>query len=321
MKTLNIKDRLYGECLIDNPVLIEIINSQALNRLKKINQLGVPDKYYHKKGFPRYEHTVGVMLLLRLLGADEKNQLAGLLHDAPHMAFSHVYDFLDPNTIAKENYHDQHAIKILSQSDVPSILLKHGYDLEDVLNHDQFPLLKSENNNLSADRIDYSLREMASEKVPKFLEDLSIHDNQITFTDQKTARKFSEEVLNIQKTHWGASEGTNRYYYFAKALKIAIKLGYITNQDFLNDDNHVTKKLENINNSEIRSILRALTKLDFSNLPETDLILPKKFRHVDPHVLINNEIFKLSDIDHEFKEILDIAKHINSRGIKILKID
>ena len=321
MNNFILNDSLYGKHQIDNPILIELLNSNALKRLKKINQLGVPDRYYHKKGFPRYEHSVGVMLLLQILGADEENQIAGLLHDAPHMAFSHVYDYLDPNTIAKENYHDQHAVKILGQSDVPEILSKYGYDFKDILNHDQFPLLKSKNNNLSADRIDYSFREMPANKVPKFLEDLSILNNQIIFTNQETARKFAEEVLNIQKTHWGASEGTNRYYYFAKALKTAIKLGHITDQDFLQDDDHVTNKLENINNPEIQSILTALKKLDFNNLPETDLILPKKFRHVDPHVLKNNRTIKLSEIDAEFKQILDANRLIYHQGIKILKID
>ena len=41
-----------------------------------------------------FEHSLGVYLLLRRLGADRREQVAGLLHDISHTAFSHAVDFL-----------------------------------------------------------------------------------------------------------------------------------------------------------------------------------------------------------------------------------
>ena len=46
----------------------------------------------------RYEHSVGVMLLARRVGGGLREQVAALLHDVSHTAFSHVIDHV---------FHDQ----------------------------------------------------------------------------------------------------------------------------------------------------------------------------------------------------------------------
>ncbi|MCH8317407.1 MAG: hypothetical protein IIA88_02745 [Bacteroidetes bacterium] len=64
---MKIIDRIYGEEEITEPILIELIESPALQRLKNISQLGMPQEYNYKKVFSRYEHSVGVLILLRRL--------------------------------------------------------------------------------------------------------------------------------------------------------------------------------------------------------------------------------------------------------------
>ena len=58
---MNIHDRIYGEFKITEPVLTELIESPAIQRLKGIHQFGMPQRYYPYPGFSRYEHSVGVM--------------------------------------------------------------------------------------------------------------------------------------------------------------------------------------------------------------------------------------------------------------------
>src|SRR3990167_3900982 len=89
-----IKDRVYGNFQINEPVILELLKSKLVLRLKGISQFGVPDKYHYIKGFSRYEHSVGVMILLRILGASLEEQVAGLLHDVSHTAFSHIVDWV-----------------------------------------------------------------------------------------------------------------------------------------------------------------------------------------------------------------------------------
>ena len=102
---MKINDLVYGEEEIGEQVLIELINSSAIQRLKEISQFGLPEEYHHRKVFSRYAHSVGVLILLRRLGADLDEQIAGLLHDVSHTAFSHVIDWVLENS--EENYQDK----------------------------------------------------------------------------------------------------------------------------------------------------------------------------------------------------------------------
>jgi len=101
---MQIHDRVYGEVQIDNPVLIELMHSAPLQRLKRINQAGVAQYVLPRKNITRYEHCVGVMILLKRLGASLEEQIAGLLHDVPHTAFSHVIDFVFASE--RHDYHE-----------------------------------------------------------------------------------------------------------------------------------------------------------------------------------------------------------------------
>ena len=127
-----INDRVYGIVEINEPVLIELINSKPVQRLKGINQAGASQYAIKGKTVSRYEHSVGVMLLLKKLGASLEEQIAGLLHDIPHTAFSHTIDFVFPNK--DHNFHERFHEKIIKESEIPEILERYGFVLERLLN-------------------------------------------------------------------------------------------------------------------------------------------------------------------------------------------
>src|SRR4030043_89369 len=158
-RKMKINDTLYGEERINEKVLIELINSNPVQRLKKLNQWGIPEKYYHKKkGFSRYEHSIGVLVLLRKLGADLSEQVAGLLHDVSHTAFSHVGDWVIGDLV-KEDYQDKTHISFIRNSEIPSILERNNFSYIQISNIEDFSLLEREAPSLCADRIDYALRD------------------------------------------------------------------------------------------------------------------------------------------------------------------
>ena len=68
---LIIDDPVYGKVKIDEPVLIDLIESNPVQRLKGICQNG-PRDYWHRNTFSRYSHSIGVLILLRILGATLK---------------------------------------------------------------------------------------------------------------------------------------------------------------------------------------------------------------------------------------------------------
>ena len=102
---MKINDRVYGNQEINEAILLDLINSNSIKRLKDISQIGMPDEYLSFSGFSRYEHSLGVMILLKRLRANLEEQVAGLLHDISHTPFSHVIDWVigDPT---KEDYQD-----------------------------------------------------------------------------------------------------------------------------------------------------------------------------------------------------------------------
>ena len=72
---------IYGTFIITEPVLIELFESKAMQRLKKVHQFGI-SHYVHKGiDYTRYEHSVGVFALLRRYNQSLPEQISGLLHD------------------------------------------------------------------------------------------------------------------------------------------------------------------------------------------------------------------------------------------------
>ena len=149
---MEVRDPVYGDFEITEPVLIELINSKSLQRLKRINQFGLPEDLYSVKGgFPRYDHSVGTMLLLKKLGAGVEEQVAGLLHDVSHTAFSHLIDFVIGNA-ANEDYQDMTHESFIKKSEIPEILSKHGFDVQVAIDYKRHGLLEREIPDLCADR-------------------------------------------------------------------------------------------------------------------------------------------------------------------------
>ena len=154
-----IKDNVYGEEEIKEPVLIDLINSKALQRLKGVSQQGLPQDYFYRIIYSRFDHSIGVMILLKRLGAEIEEQIAGLLHDISHTAFSHVIDWV-LGDLTKEDYQDNHHLSVIKNSEVPKILEKYGFNYKDIADTESFSLLEKPAPSLCVDRFDYTIRDL-----------------------------------------------------------------------------------------------------------------------------------------------------------------
>lgn len=314
-----IKDKIYGNYTISEPILIELIKSKPVRRLKKISQFGIPDEYYPIKNFYRYEHSVGVMLLIRSLGGSIKEQVAGLLHDVSHSAFSHVIDWVlkeKYNESLDETYQDNQHEDIINSGEIKGILKKYQYHSEDISNYHNFKLLERDIPNLCADRVDYALREFSLKTARLLFKSLVNFDNRIVFKDEKTALVFATNFLKLQTEHWGGFEAVSRFKLFSGALKIAIEDKTIKFSDFLKDDQFVISKLLKTKNIRVLAILKILRnkKLPLSKKSE---IVHKKFRYTDPEFQGVNGVQSLSEVNLQYKEFLAKQKIDNQKGIKV----
>lgn len=317
-----IKDAVYGNFEINDPVLINLINSKPVQRLKGITQYGIPKEYYFFPGFSRFDHSIGVMLLLRKIGASQEEQIAGLLHDVSHTAFSHVFDWIVGSS-EKENFQDENHKKILGNSEIPKILTDFGMFSERVTNIKRFSYLEREIPDLCADRIDYALREFwywtDKEASLTCAESLSRFEDKIVFVSKNAASLFGINFLKCQNKHWGGEEAVLRYHFFSEILKIALSENTINIADFYMDDNYIMSKLKKTKSATVRHLLRMMTKrLRYEiNNRNPKLRLKKKFRYVDPWYAEDGIIHRLSETDAAYRKFIDEQRRINEGGINI----
>lgn len=318
-----IVDYIYGEFELED-VLIELINCDALQRLKNIHQVGAIYLIKEELNVNRFEHSIGVMLLIRLLGGSLKEQIAGLLHDISHTAFSHVIDFVFDNS--DEDYHELIFDEVVINSKIPYILNKYGYDFKEILeNEEQWTILERKAPRLCADRVDYTLRDMYKygftnkNEINEFLKNIQVLDGEIVTNDIESARWFLElyytEVIDF------FMNPINGYSYdkLSKAIKIAIDENELNLKDILKTDNEVIDILNRSENNKIKSLMKSLNKNVKLRINEDkyDIFIKGKTRLIDPGVSIGGKVYSLSELDNNVELINKKAKAKMEKGVYI----
>ena len=151
------------------------------------------------------------------------------------------------------------------------------------------------------------------------LDSLRVFGNKMVFSSRDAAETFGRTYLKLQTEHWGGPEATIRYHLFARALKAGLADGTISRQDFYMDDRHVMERIRASRNPEITRILGALEgNLRYEFTEESpQLILRKKFRHVDPEFLSGGKLLRLSEQSQDFRDFLEEHRKLNEKGISV----
>ncbi|MFH1396725.1 MAG: HD domain-containing protein [archaeon] len=332
--SMEINDRVYGKIVIDESVILELISSKPLQRLKKIGQAGASKYYSEKKNITRFEHSIGVLFLLKKLGASVEEQIAGLLHDVPHTAFSHVIDFVFKSEA--HEFHEKFHEKLIMQSEIPDILKKYGFEVEKIIDEKNFPLLERNSPELCADRIDYTFRDFVAnfgfdEKINTFMKHFVVKNlsseqggdgrPEIIFDDAETATQFAEFYLDMDKKIWAHPIEVALYEILALALKRALKLKIINEEDLFENDEFVFNKLKDSGDEEILKNLEKLNpKLTIVDDPDNCHFYSKtKFRFVNPKFIDikvdgTEIVMRVTDKFPEFQQQLDTHKEEVERG-------
>jgi hypothetical protein len=322
---MKVEDRVYGPQTIEEPVLVELIEAPEMQRLKGIGQFGMPPHLLPLPSYSRFEHSLGVMLLLRHLDASLEEQTAGLLHDVSHTAFSHTVDWVY-GTETEENHQDEALERIILNSSLPPILERHGFEARRMADQNLFPLLEQEAPLLCADRVDYTLREMAlysdPENVPFIRDSLIVFDSRIVFNNHEAAGIFAKDYMDLQRGHWGNALYKTRWRLLANALKLGIKEGTIVYDDFYTDDATVLEKLRKSKHPDVIRNFELLER-DFEVVedPNGPFETKKKFRYVDPGFVENGRVYSYSEINPEYGALLEMeAKQARQpKSVRILE--
>lgn len=309
----NIKDRVYGEIEISEPVLVEIINSPSLQRLKKISQAGYFEPYFPGTWHSRFEHSLGVCILLKKYGASIEEQIAGLIHDVSHSAFSHCIDYVLSAGSEKEHCHQDNVFyDYIKKTEIPEILRKYNFDVEYILDESNFPLEEKNLPQLCADRIDYSLRAALVfneiNDAQSFLENLYVEDSNWVFKNFESAKKYAELFLKLNENYFAGIHSAIMFCTVGEYLKYALNKGYISEKDLYTNDDFVLSKIDSfLSKDEHLSFLfkKMNNKIKCDNqLDDFDNEIFCKSRIVDPLCYHNRKLKLVSQIDSNWKEIV-----------------
>lgn len=296
-----IVETFYGPVEVQEPILLELIECPAMQRLKKLHQYGISYYTTHSEPYNRFDHSVGVFAILRKSGASLLEQIAGLLHDASHTAFSHVGDYLFH---AKDAYQDEIHEWFLERSGIGEILQKHGYKIEDVLpKSGRFHALEQELPNLSADRIDYNLQGAyfqgflsKEEAVELFADFQFIEDNWVS-TKADLLEKMASFSLFMTQDCWGSAVNYFISHWFSEAIRRAIEIGLIQIDEIhFGTDDDLWERIFGSKDPIIEKLVgQIFHPLAYFSIGEpAEIRLPMKFRGVDPWVLGEKGVIRLT---------------------------
>jgi len=313
------KDRIYGPIKINEPVLLELIVSSPLQRLKDIDQAGYFEPFFPGTGHTRFEHSLGVMILLKKFKASLEEQIAGLIHDVSHSIFSHSIDYiLEEGSEKKHDHQDNIFSDFVRDSKIPKILEKYNIDLDYILEEANFPLKEKELPDLCADRIDYSLRETLTYEVGDgrlvklFLDDLVVENNDWIFKNFKIAQKFADNFNTLNSKFYAGLKTALMFRTVGDCLKYALIKGYITKDDLYTTDSQLLKKIkkELPTDKKLRLFYdRMHNKKKINNNPKNfNVKVYCKSRVVNPLCFSRGKLMRISDINSAWKEVLKIEQ-------------
>ncbi len=301
------QDPIYGPVHLHEPVLFDLLESAALTRLRGVLQHGISGLIGLTAPISRFDHSVGAMLLVRRLGASLEEQIAALLHDVSHTAFSHVIDYVFAGHDS-QSYHEEKKEVYLVASDIPSVLARHGYNWRDFLHEAAYPLLEQPAPRLCADRLDYFLRDAlplglaTPADVQQVLAHLVVENGRIATDDLAVAQWMGYTYIAADDASWANFREVGLYELTAQAIQLALQRGILTEQAFWGVDEQLWHTLKTADDADLQTLLRLVsldTQFVWDEAAPT-FTVSTKLRAIDPDVVTNTRCQPLSALDPAF---------------------
>lgn len=284
-------------------MIAELINSKPMQRLKEISQDGAPHFIQPIRNVTRFEHSVGAWYLSKRYDRPIEEQIATLLHDVPHTAFSHVIDFVmhDEN----HEYHDKFTKEVIVKSEIPDICRRHGIAIDKVLNKENYDLLENNLPDISFDRWDYFMRDgytfglLPRQTIKLFLTSIKEKDERFYFEDARVAGLFAVLYMNCSRLIWLDPTSHGSFFLIAEALKLARERHIISEEDFFKTDAYVLNKLRAAHDAQVDALLDRLQpgkEFRYATEQEAEFYGPNKPRCVNPLVAEGGKLRRLSEL-------------------------
>lgn len=247
--------------------------------------------------YRRYEHSLGVALIVYHFTGDIRQTVAALLHDIASPVFAHVVDFMNHDYTKQESTEERTREIIENSQEIKALLDKYGLSPDDVSDYHRYPIADNDTPRLSADRLEYTLENMnrflrVDEKILReFYDDLTVGINEdgqqeLMFRTPLLAHDFTLYVIRNSGIY---VSDPDRYCMerLARILRKAVDKDVIVPSDLYKTETIVINKLENNETvSDEWQQYRKLRTVEKSMKQPDDswLMIDAKKRYIDPYI-------------------------------------
>ena len=296
----------------------------AMQRLKSIGMncgceyTSFP-RFQNLKPYSRFEHSLGVALIVWNFTGDIAQSVSGLLHDISTPVFAHVVDFLHGDYLTQEATEKDTEEFISASFELQEIFRKNGIVTEAVKDYHRYPIADNDSPKLSADRLEYTIGNSINfgvctvEEAGAFYADLTVGTNEegaskLMFRTAETAKSFAEASLKCSKVYV-SDEDRYAMQFLSELLREAIDRKIIAEEDLYGTEPALIEKLiKDAKLSEEWEHFKNLKNIYSSDKPQKSgkwrQVRAKK-RYIDPFVVGGGRVSEIyPDFNDKIREYL-----------------
>lgn len=203
--------------------------------------------------YSRFDHSVGVALIVWHFTQSREQALAGLFHDVTTPVFAHVVDFLNGDHLRQESTEAGVAACLAASPEVMRLLERYGLTLEQVSDYHRYPIADNDSPSLSADRLEYTMGNLFNygfaglDQIRGFYEDLVVGTNEggepeLVFQTPEQAVGFTQGAFKTSKIYV-ADEDRFAMQALADLLRGALERRVISRDDLWTTEPEIIGKL------------------------------------------------------------------------------
>lgn len=283
------------------PFLLQLAAAAPMQRLRQVGMncgceyTSFP-RFRCLPSYSRYDHSLGVGLIVWHFTGDAAQAAAGLLHDVATPVFAHTVDFLQGDHLHQESTEGPTAALISASKEIRAVLEACGIAVEDVWDYHRYPIADNDPPGLSADRLEYTLGNLVNygfaspEQAAALYADLTVEENEqgapeLAFSTPERAAEFALASLKTSRVYV-ADEDRFSMELLSRLLRLALERGTLMAEDLQTTEPEVIARLESDRVcAPLWAAFRACSQI--CSMPDRPvqgrwLQVPAKLRCIDP---------------------------------------
>jgi len=245
-----------------------------------------------REPYSRFDHSVGVALLIWRFTADARQALAGLFHDIATPCFAHVVDFMLGDSMRQEATEDGTRATIEGSAHIQAVLEKLGLITDDVADYHVYPVADNDSPRLSSDRLEYTLGNLVNygfigrDRAGEMLDALAVLPDEdgrqeLGFTRLEEAVAFAGGALDMGRIYVSEADRFSMQT-LAELLARAGECGVIDMADLWRDEPFLIEKL--CRDGRFREEWTRFRRYSRIIHDENGIVVRAKKRYIDPLV-------------------------------------